>query len=259
MTNNLFIVGAGRNGTSMVAGLFQDAVAHMGGTLHPPTQENPRGYFEAAAVNQLNNQILAPYNPERQVIEGQPYLSDSPGAGKGWLSRIPLDQDVTCTDQQSDQIAQILERRPFCIKDTRFCYVLHLWRQHAPDSKMVCVFRRPEVSAASVLKSCRTRPGLFDMALSVNQALDLWRLMYLHVLERQAQHGDWLFVDYADVLSGRVLGAMRRFSGLDVDENFPTADLNRTRPEFDATPATEDIYARLKEKAETDLRRFSDV
>lgn len=257
MAHSLFVVGAGRNGTSMTAGLFRNCGLNMGGQLHAPSPENPKGYFEAAPVNQLNNRILGALNPAREVIDGLPYRADSPGMTNGWLSRIPLGAQITCTPDQSAEIRQILATRPFCIKDTRFCYLLHLWRHEAPEARMICVFRRPEVSAASILNSLRLRPGLHDMALSVNQAFQIWTLMYQHVLDHQAQSGEWLFVDYDDVLNGTALGALARFSGHEVDADFPTRQLNRTQPEFQAPADSDALHARLMARARQDLDRYS--
>jgi hypothetical protein len=66
---NLFILGSGRSGTSMVAGLFRNAGYFMGDKLHEPRHSNPLGFFEDAAVNNINESILAwrVYPPTRQL------------------------------------------------------------------------------------------------------------------------------------------------------------------------------------------------
>ena len=233
----------------MTAGLFQGLALYMGDNHHAPTPENPTGYFEDPRINTLNNQILGALNPEREVIDGQAYRSDSPGMRNGWLSRIPLSTPIQATPAQEAKIREIVAHEAFCLKDPRFCYLLHLWRAHAPGARMICVFRPPQISAASLLKSCRIREGLHDMAVSVQQAFEVWRLMYLHVLEHHARQGEWFFVDYADILNGSAMAGLRAFTGLPLDAGFAQKTLNRTSEEFSATPETRELYERLRERA----------
>jgi len=247
--HSLFIVGCGRNGTSLTAGLFRNSGLFMGRRLHAPSPENPTGYFEDANINRLNNRIISRYVPSKGILhDGISYQCDSPGTGNGWLARIPLQRAVEATAEEEAEIRSWLQS-PFCLKDTRFCYLLHLWRRHAPDAHMICVFRPPHVAAASILHSCFTRAGLADHAISVKQAFEIWTLMYTHVLRRHAQTGDWLFVQYADIISGRALDAIEKFAGSPVDRHFACSALNRTQPPFEAPESALSIFAELQERA----------
>jgi hypothetical protein len=247
---NIFVVGGGRNGTSMVAGLFRNSGYFQGQRLHRPTPGNPTGYFEDAGINQLNNAIQARYLPQRQTIDGLSYRSDSPGNGNGWLARLPLETRPEALPGEQAQIAGFLAQRPFCLKDTRFCYLLHLWQHHAVGpTRVICVFRPPQIAAASILKSLRTRAGLYDIALSVNQAFEIWTLMYRHVLEHQSKTGNWFFVSYEDVLTGAALPALADFSGAVLDAKFPRQALNRTADELRAPDAARAVHAELYARA----------
>ena len=249
---NIFVVGSGRNGTSMVAGLFRNAGYFQGARLHPPSPENPTGYFEDGTVNRLNNAILARHLPDRQMIGGISYRSDSPGDGNGWLARLPPETRITALPEEQSQIDDLVKHRPFYLKDTRFCYLLHLWRAAAGPCRMVCVFRPPQIAAASMLRSLRTRPGLFDMALSVNQAFEVWTLAYRHVLEHQSRTGDWCFVEYGDVVDGTALPRLESFCQTRLDRDFPRPSLNRTTEECAAPRAAMDVYAALQDRAAQD-------
>lgn len=244
------MVGCGRNGTSLTAGLFRSSGLFMGDHLHGPTEQNPLGYFEDAGINMLNNHILAACVPTQRIRHhGVEYAADVPGLRHRWLARVAVDVEIGATPDQQASIDEWVSRRPFCYKDTRFCYLLHLWRRNAGPVRMVCVFRSPAAAVRSILHSAHTRPVLADLAIGVNQAFEVWTLMYSHVLRRHAQMGDWFFVDYDDILSGRALGALERFSGRAIDRSFPDAALNRSRPDLEVPDAAALVWAELRRNA----------
>lgn len=51
MFNPIFVVGPGRCGTSVTAGILHQAGVFMGETLFPPRVHNPKGYFEDMVVD----------------------------------------------------------------------------------------------------------------------------------------------------------------------------------------------------------------
>ncbi|HXW30546.1 MAG TPA: sulfotransferase [Xanthobacteraceae bacterium] len=228
MPHDLFIVGCGRSGTSLVAGLFSSAGYFQGGDLHPPRPSNPRGFFEDVEINDINETLLRPCLPERRSEAGIEYLADSPVRGQRWLARLPLDLDISCAPSEQGRIDRVVRRRPFCLKDPRFCYTLHLWRERAPSARMVCVFRHPQVVVASILREMSVMPYLENLALSIRQVFEVWRLMYSHVLERHCRTGDWLFVEYEDLFRPETLDLLADFSQAPVDRAFPDRGLNRS-------------------------------
>jgi hypothetical protein len=247
---SLFIVGCGRNGTSACAGLFRQSGLFMGARLHPPSDANPRGYFEDAEINELNNRILLKHVPTGPLLyQGIEYLRDCPQRRNAWLARISPDTEIDAAPSDLSTIEYWTGRAPFCYKDPRFCYLLHLWRRSASGAKMLCVFRNPIIAAKSILHNCQTHPPLADFAISVNQAFELWTLCYERVLQRHASSGEWFFVDYDHILDGRALNALESFAGHTVDRSFPDRAYNRTSATFSVPPHTSRIHALLRERA----------
>jgi hypothetical protein len=245
MPRDLFILGAGRSGTSMVAGLFRSSGYFQGSRFYRPRDSNPRGFFEDVEVNDINETILRPVVPERLYHEGISYLADAPGPGQRWLARIPVETKLFSSAPIEHRIRTVLNNRPFCLKDPRFCYTLPLWRVHAPHARMICVFRHPRKVVASILKEVATTPYLEDFALSTKAAFDVWRLMYSTVLTQHALTGDWLFVEYSDLFNSTVCDRIAQFSEASIDPNFPDPQLNRSEPVGAANAASEALYDEL--------------
>jgi hypothetical protein len=237
----------------MVAGLFRSAGYFQGTNLHEPRESNPRGFFEDAEVNNINEALLSPFLPERRFESSVEYLADSPVQGQRWLARIPPTIPIEGTSGSSDQIGTILSQRPFCLKDPRFCYTLHLWRRHAPDARMICVFRRPQVVVASIFKEIAAMPYLANFALSVREAFEVWRLMYSHVLERQALTGEWLFVEYEDLFQLSVLDRLADFSAAQIDRAFPDRSLDRSAAVEAVDPVADKLFAELRARSKATL------
>ncbi len=56
----MIVLGCGRSGTSLVAGLLASAGYFMGPRLHPPREANPTGFFEGEVVKDVNEALLDP-------------------------------------------------------------------------------------------------------------------------------------------------------------------------------------------------------
>ena len=255
MPRDLFILGCGRSGTSMAAGLFASAGYFQGTTLHQPRPSNPRGFFEDTEVNDINETLLRPLVPERRAEGAIEYLADSPRFGQRWLARIPVDLNIPSPPSERDRIGSLLTRRPFCLKDPRFCYTLHLWRDQAPQARMICVFRHPQVVVASILKEISLMPYLEDFALSIREAFEVWRLMYSNVLKRHALTGDWLFVEYHDLFLSSALDRLADFSDAPIDRTFPVRDLDRSTAVSAVDSVAGDLYDQLIVRSKATLWR----
>ncbi len=256
MPRDLFILGCGRSGTSLLAGLFRSSGYFQGSRFPPPRDSNPRGFFEDAEVNDINETILRPLVPQRLCRDGITYMADAPSSGQHWLARIPVGTELSSASPASDRIGAVLSRRPFCLKDPRFCYTLHLWRAHAPEARMICVFRHPRLVVASILKEVATMPYLADFALSTRAAFEVWRLMYSHVLTRHARTGDWLFVEYADLFRASVLDRIAEFSEAAIDPDFPDPQLNRSQPVGSVDADADALYDELVARSRMTLDRL---
>jgi hypothetical protein len=255
MPRNLFILGCGRSGTSMLAGMFRSAGYFQGTRLHLPRPSNPRGFFEDAEVNDINDALLRSLVPDRRSEQGIEYLADSPVRGQTWLARLPVKVEPAIASNESERIAEVVAHRPFCLKDPRFCYTLHLWRRQAPDARMICIFRRPQVVVASILKEIAVMAYLENFALSVRQAFEVWRLMYSHVLHRHGLTGDWLFVEYDDLFRSSTLDRIEDFSHASIDRTFPDRELNRSTAISAIDPVADQLYEELVARAGTSLEK----
>ena len=218
MPRDIFILGCGRSGTSLVAGLFRSAGYFQGSKFYRSRPSNPLGFFEDVETNNINEVLLEPLTPE------------ATSHGHRWLARIPTDSTITATPDTGRRIRDVLENRPFCLKDPRFCYTLHLWRQHAPLTRMICVFRNPRIVVASIMSEIASAPYLRNLRFTTVDAFAVWRQMYLHVLERHAVTGDWLFIEYGDLFNTAALERITEFSGAQIDRTFPDRALDRSSP-----------------------------
>ena len=232
MSHDVFILGCGRSGTSLIAGLFRASGYFQGSEFYRPRESNPLGFFEDREVNSINETLLQPLAPEMP-------------AGTRWLARIPLGQTVASTPECERRIADVLASHPFCLKDPRFCYTIHLWRQQAPNAKMLCVFRNPHVVVASILEEISSVEYLKNVAVNADAAFEVWRMMYSHVVRQHALSGDWLFVEYKDLFHSTALDRIADFTGASIDRTFPRADLDRSDAISGGAPEINELYQEL--------------
>lgn len=233
----------------MTGGLFRGMGYFQGERLHAPSDENPLGYFEDALVNRLNNSILARHVPKPVDHQGITYGLDSPGPSNGWLSRISPKAAISALPSEAEELERLVERRPFCLKDPRFSYTLHLWKEKA-DGICICVFRNPATVVESILRCCRTRPALFGLSISVQQAFEVWALMHQHILEHHMGTGRWLFCSYESLINGGGLDRIESFVDHAVDRDFPRKSLDRTHSRLELPAQVGEIYSTLLELAE---------
>ena len=246
---NLFVLGCGRSGTSLVAGLFRNAGYFMGENLLLPQDGNPLGFFEDREVNSINEDLIGSHLPQRFSHQGIGYGADIPARRQRWLARLPLDARPEAAPAERERIRALVRQTPFCFKDPRFCYTLHLWRREVPNARCLCVFRDPREVVASMLKEIRSAPYLRDLAISVEEAFEIWRTMHQHVLGRHSQEGEWLFVRYDDLFRADMLDRVESFAGAAIDRGFPRRDLRRSAASLPVDAATAEIFAALRERA----------
>ena len=143
---NCLILGAGKSGTSLTAGLFGRAGYFFGHKLWAPRDANPKGMFEDAAVNAINERILrqvfpyAPLLPRRVAawLKWGPYYRH-----QLWLTVLPEPVEWRVRGREMRAIRILVSHTPYALKDPRFCYTLNAWRPHLKDCRFLCVFRHP--------------------------------------------------------------------------------------------------------------------
>lgn len=189
------VLGCGRSGTSLVAGLVASAGYFLGPRLHPPREANPTGFFEGEVVKEINESLLDPLVP--------------PGAGRTergsrWLETLPETASVgRPSPEVAASIRALVTQQPFAFKDPRFCYTLPAWRPFLPaGTAFVCVFREPGRTVASILKECDEAPWLRNVAMDGASAEELWVAMYRRIIDDHRHRGDWLFLHYDQVVGG---------------------------------------------------------
>lgn len=249
-SERLFVLGAGRSGTSLLAGLFRRSGLHMGDAFYRSREANPHGFFEDREVNSINEDLLASCLPPRVDSGACGHGHDVPGEGQRWLARLPAAITPLATADLSSRISAVLAKGPTCLKDPRFCYTLPAWwAALEPEAKLrhLCVFRHPSNVAASVLLECRSAPYLANLAISPELIFANWCLLYRHVLEKHVLSGAWLFVSYDSLFQASTLDRIEAFSGHGLDRELVDPALNRSRAEQPISAEAEEIYQQLLE------------
>src|SRR5262245_58052284 len=141
---NVIILGSGRSGTSMVAGLFRHSGAFQGKELLPATISNPLGYYEDKQLNLLNNalieQMLRWPTLNRLRTRISPPAHTDPRCY--WLAAPRWLRHITPTREQRQEMAWFGQQGPFCYKDPRFNVTLPVWEQYLPeDTRYLVIFR----------------------------------------------------------------------------------------------------------------------
>jgi hypothetical protein len=246
---NCLILGSGRSGTSMAAGILARAGYFMGGELWPADIGNPKGYFEDREVNTINDDLIAPVAPKtppsglRKLL-----LGDIPILGhyQHWVAVLRPRVMVPCPPAMSERIAAVTARQPFCFKDPRFSYTLPAWRPYIGDALLLCVFRDPSVTASSIVRECKRADHMRGTVVDERWALKVWEAMYRYILDvHYPQGGDWLFLHYHQLLDHSKDAELERRLGVVIDRDFAVAELNRSRPSAAVPRRMARLYERL--------------
>jgi len=248
---NIIILGSGRSGTSMVAGTLAKTSYFMGNNLIRGRDANPKGFFEDREINKINDELLAQVLPKRLFFLGRSFFNDRPIDGQRWLARLPLNTSIPITQEFYERIHQFTQKEPYCFKDPRFSYTLPVWRPHLKNIGFLCIFREPGSTANSILKECKTAPYLRNrISINFRQAIEVWTLMYSHILEIHRHEGEWLFLHFNQVLNGEGIERLESFTEAPVDFSFPDPKLRRSSSNFSVPERTNEIYQLLCEAAE---------
>jgi hypothetical protein len=246
---SLFILGAGRSGTSLSAGLLADAGYFMGDELIPPRDANPKGFFEDAEVNGINEELLIPLLHRRPRLLGRWVMRDRLTTGQRWLAALPAGTIVASNEAIDERIQELVARRPFCFKDPRFAYTLPAWQRYAPEAAMVCVFREPGRTAASIVKECETALYLRGLRMDVDRAVEVWERIYENILDKSAKGGDWLFLHFDQLFTPDGIQRLERFAETRVDHEFADYGLRRSSNDVEVSENSKRLYAELSTRA----------
>lgn len=237
------IVGAGRSGTSMLAGMLAHSGVNLGSDLHPANQWNPKGFFEDRGTTDINEQILQPYIGEGNQVQ---QLARRLQPGEAWLASFNSDFVPEVTPQIQSAIAMETAAHPLYRKDPRFCFTLPAWRPHfGRDTVFICIFRNPLHTAYSV----RRFGQAYDLGISMEWALELWCDSYEIVLRRHSTQGRWIFVHYEQVLGGHSTRRLERALRIRLRPEFADATMQSPFAGGKLTPRAQSIYDELCTRA----------
>ncbi|MCB9913719.1 MAG: glycosyltransferase [Planctomycetes bacterium] len=236
---NCLILGSGRSGTSMVAGSLASSGYHMGAGLHAARASNPKGFFEAPEINQLNEELLD------GRLDGTPAL----GEGQRWLGVPRGDARFVADDALRARMQAALASGPWCYKDPRFSFTLPAWRPLLGDAALVCVFRHPARTALSLVEETRRASYLADVDFGVADALRLWTATYRAVLAEADRGGDWLFLHYDQALEAEGRERLARFLDARIDASFADRHLRRELPDLAVPREALALYDELCRRA----------
>jgi hypothetical protein len=252
LSRDCIILGSGRSGTSLAAGMLANVGYFMGDELWPGDVGNPKGYFEDRKVNSINDELLAPLTPAKPARRLRRWIRTEgyPLSLSRWLAVVPPDSSIPCPPEMIERIKAATSHRPFCFKDPRFCYTLPLWRPYVGNAAMICVFRHPGTTANSILTECSRAGYLKGIRMDFNRALEVWEMMYRHVLEvHHPRGGDWLFVHYDQLLDGSAQTRIEELLQAKVDREFADQELKRSARTGQIALRLLRIYERLCEFA----------
>jgi hypothetical protein len=235
---NLIIMGAGRSGTSLVAGMLAKAGYNMGDNYLEPNRSNPKGFFEDRTVTAINDGILQdvfPYSLGPKIERLSPRLAHAfyryvPRPTHLWLAGLGPWRSIPATRRFDPDIERLLVE-PYCYKDPRFYFTLPVWRPHLRNIGFVCVFRSPERTAESIVRECAEAPYLAGLKMTRKKALRIWRNSYRWILRHHAGGGDWLFIHFDQALTPGGMDRVEAFAGARLDRSFADRRLSRSRNE----------------------------
>jgi len=246
------VLGSGRSGTSLLAGLFQKTGYYTGDNLWGPTASNPLGYFEDVQVNAINEDLLdkvAPWRPRGLAGALWPMHRARTRYSQRWLLELPAGTAIPRDHELDQRMSVVTSRRPFLLKDPRFSYTLSCWYPHLTGNTVfICMFREPERTVNSIRKIVRAERYLRDLTVSADSACAYWTAVYQSIFHQRAQlGGEWLFVHYDEILNDRALPILERVLGANADRSMLRPELKRSEPTGSASHAAGEVYKKLLE------------
>jgi len=111
------------------------------------------------------------------------------------------------------------------------------------------VFRDPAVTARSVAEECAQEDYLASLRMTEERALAAWTAMYRRILDRHRHVGEWLFLNYEQLLHASGQRRLEDFVGAPISRAFPQAELRRTHSDEALPEEVAHAYEELCELA----------
>lgn len=176
----IVILGMHRSGTSCLAGSMELVGAYAGshGQMTEANIENPKGFFELREIRDVCDEALALAHADWDQI------------GSFSLDHISHDRSRALVRRTLAVVEQLEEKRPWILKEPRFCLLLPLIRRATQDPVILHIYRNP----LEVARSLRTRNGF-----SIGQGLALWEA-YNRAAVANSEDLPYLRISYHDLL-----------------------------------------------------------
>jgi len=179
----VLILGMHRSGTSALTRVLSLHGLSLPARVMAPRPDNPRGYWESAAVAALDDRILA-------------------AAGRSYDDPRPLPPGLVPESARQDFIAEALAllavefpgEAPFVLKDPRICRLLEVWRPALEQFGTAPLALLPVRNPLEVARSLEVRERM-----PKPQALRLW-LGHLVAAEQGSRGLPRAVVHYDDLL-----------------------------------------------------------
>jgi hypothetical protein len=196
----IFITGSGKCGTSLVAHSFFSSGLPMGSEedliIYKGGIGNINGYWEHAAILELNREILA---------RNQAEWAEPPAT-------LPLRIDEALRDRMRALVETLPDR--FCCKEPRLVWTADLWAEWFTEITIVAVFRNPSGFRRSI---ANVWPNKFsaDSSNQNSRELLIWEASNRRLLDLGSRFPCyWIcFDDPAPVLKRRLEGIIDRLGG----------------------------------------------
>lgn len=234
---SVLVLGAGRSGTSMLAGTLAEAGWNPGPDPYPGRDSNPKGFYETAEINGINEALIAAAYPTARPA----------GRMQRWLTAADAPVPSDAPAHLTARMRRLAARRPFAFKDPRFCLTLAAWREAVGELGVVCVFRGPADTAESTLREVGEADYLADVELDFDGAVAVWTSAYRNALAQRDD--DWLFLHFDQLLTDEGLARLEAFVGGPVRRDFPEAAWKRASSERPVPAEAAALYAELCELA----------
>lgn len=229
---NCLIMGSGRCGTSMVAGTLAASGYFTGDDPYAADQSNPKGFFECPEINNINEEILEVRHP--YMPHGSRWLIDQEHPREHAWPMLAADL--------RNRILKLVERKPFGLKDTRFCRTWPVWMPllDPKTTVFICMFRHPAACIDSMLTVNKSFP--FKVQITPEIAERIWRYQYQAVAQA-AWQCPWLIMRYDQVFTE--FGKLEKILETNLDRNFRDKTLDRHTSRCELGPATMGLYKQL--------------
>ena len=220
----VLITGAGRSGTSTIAGIFSRLGAHIPEPMLAANASNPRGFYESSWPVRFHRRLFKKASIEQ--TDGRPVAGSSAMAAVDERAR---------TDLRHWLEEQLDGRDLVVVKDPRAAWVSHLWAEAAQESgaelSFVTMIRHPsEVIGSRATYYAANRPAMTPREFAVWNLCG-WINQNL-TLERQTRHSSRVFLPYTELLAdarGSIVGLL---SDLRLPADLITAEATAQIDEF---------------------------